>query len=191
MAVILSKGGNVSLSKEAPGLSRILVGLGWDAQASDGKDFDLDASAFLLGSGGKVRGDQDFIFYGNKAAPDGSVAHTGDNLTGQGDGDDESILVELGRLGADVDRISVCVTIHEAENRRQNFGMVRNAYIRIVDSSSDREIARFDLSEDAGTHAVIVFGEIYRHGGEWEFRAVGQGVAGGLADLARSYGVAT
>ena len=191
MAVSLAKGGNVSLSKEAPGLSRIMVGLGWDAQAADDSDFDLDAVAFLLGSGGKVRGDLDFIYYGNKVAPDGSVTHTGDNLTGAGDGDDESILIELQRLGADVDRIAVCVTIHEAENRRQNFGMVRNAFIRIVDSSNEREIARFDLSEDAGTHAAMIFGEIYRHGGEWKFRALGQSLGGGLAELARSYGVAT
>lgn len=191
MAVTLSKGGNVSLSKEAPGLTEISVGLGWDTRATDGQDFDLDASAFLLAASGKVRSDADFIFYNNKDSADGSVTHTGDNLTGDGDGDDESILVHLGKLAAEVQKLAVCVTIHDAESRRQNFGMVQNAYIRVVNASNGTEIARYDLSEDAGAETAMVFGEIYRHGAEWKFKAVGQGFKGGLGPLANSFGVGT
>lgn len=189
MPVVLSKGGNVSLSKEAPGLSQILVGLGWDTRSTDGQDFDLDASAFLLAENGKVRSDGDFIYYNNKQAADGSVVHTGDNLTGAGDGDDESILVDLGKLAPAITKLSVCVTIHEADARRQNFGMVQNAFIRIVNSANGSEIARFDLSEDAGTETAMIFGEIYRHGAEWKFKAIGQGFNGGLGPLANSFGV--
>lgn len=189
MAVNLSKGGNVSLSKEAPGLTDILVGLGWDARATDGGDFDLDASAFLLAASGKVRSDADFIFYNNKDSADGSVNHMGDNLTGDGEGDDETIHVHLAKLAADVQKIAICVTIHNAEDRRQNFGMVQNAYVRIVNSADGNEIARYDLSEDAGTETAMVFGEIYRHGAEWKFKAVGQGFKGGLGPLANSFGV--
>ncbi len=189
MSVSLAKGGNVSLSKEEPGLTHILIGLGWDTRTTDGTDFDLYASAFLLGAGDKVRGDSDFIFYNNLRSSDGSVEHTGDNRTGEGDGDDEALKVELGKVPADVQKIAVSVTIHEGEARRQSFGMVSNAFIRVVNDVTGREIARYDLSEDASTETAMIFGEVYRHNGEWKFRAVGQGFKGGLAPMARNYGV--
>jgi tellurium resistance protein TerD len=189
MAISLSKGGNVSLSKEAPGLKSILVGLGWDARATDGAAFDLDASAFLLNEAGKVRTDADFIFYNNTKSADGSIEHTGDNLTGAGEGDDESIKVNLAGVPADVQKISVAVTIHDAESRRQNFGQVSNAFIRVVNQDGGKEIARFDLSEDMSTETAMIFGEIYRSGGEWKFKAIGQGFQGGLAPLAKNFGV--
>ena len=189
MSVSLAKGGNVSLSKEEPGLTHILIGLGWDTRTTDGTDFDLDASAFLLGAGDKVRGDSDFIFYNNLRSADGSVEHTGDNRTGEGDGDDEALKVELGKVPADVQKIAVSVTIHEGEARCQSFGMVSNAFIRVVNDVTGREIARYDLSEDASTETAMIFGEVYRHNGEWKFRAVGQGFKGGLAPMARNYGV--
>lgn len=189
MSISLSKGGNVSLSKEEPGLAQILVGLGWDTRSTDGADFDLDASAFLLGPGGRVRSDGDFIFYNNLKSADGSVAHTGDNRTGEGEGDDEALKVDLGRVPADVQKIAIAVTIHEGEARRQNFGMVANAFIRVVNDATGREITRYDLSEDASVETAMIFGEVYRHNSEWKFRAVGQGYKGGLAPLARNYGV--
>ena len=189
MSVSLAKGGNVSLSKEEPGLTHILIGLGWDTRTTDGTDFDLDASAFLLGASDKVRGDADFIFYNNLRSSDGSVEHTGDNRTGEGDGDDEALKVELGKVPADIQKIAVSVTIHEGEARRQSFGMVSNAFIRVVNDVTGREIARYDLSEDASTETAMIFGEVYRHNGEWKFRAVGQGFKGGLAPMARNYGV--
>lgn len=193
MAISLQKGGNVSLTKTTPGLKAITVGLGWDARSTDGAPFDLDASLFMLADAGggqfKVRRDEDFVFYNNLKSPCGSVQHMGDNLTGQGEGDDEQIKVELEKVPPHVAKLRVCVTIHEAENRRQNFGMVSNAFMRVVNSRDDQEIARFDLTEDAGTETAMVFGEIYRNGAEWKFRAVGQGYAGGLAALARDAGV--
>ncbi len=189
MSVSISKGGNVSLSKEEPGLSRILIGLGWDTRATDGVDFDLDASVFLLNNMGKVRNDLDFIFYNNLRSADGSVEHTGDNRTGEGEGDDEAVRVNLAGVPADVDKLSVTVTIHDAQARGQNFGQVDNAFIRVVNEDNGREIVRYDLSEDASTETAMIFGEVYRHGGEWKFRAVGQGYAGGLGPLATSYGV--
>ena len=189
MAISLSKGGNVSLSKEAPGLTSVLVGLGWDARSTDGGDFDLDASAFLLKEDGKVRSDADFIFYNNLHSADGSVEHTGDNLTGEGEGDDEAIKVDLSRVPADVARIAVAVTIHDAEARKQNFGMVSNAFMRVVNQADGKEIVRYDLSEDYSVETAMIFGELYRNGAEWKFKAVGQGFAGGLAPLARGYGV--
>ncbi|MDR3154374.1 MAG: TerD family protein [Deltaproteobacteria bacterium] len=189
MAVSLSKGGNLSLSKEAPGLRAIFCGLGWDARSTDGSDFDLDASAFLLTSNGKVRGDGDFIFYNNLQSADGSVQHAGDNRTGEGEGDDEVILINLEKLPQQVEKIAVTVTIHDADVRRQNFGQVSNAFIRVVNQDGGVEIARFDLSEDMSTETAMIFGEIYRHGGEWKFKAVGQGFAGGLGPLARNFGV--
>ena len=189
MAVSLSKGGNVSLSKEAPGLTSIVVGLGWDPRATDGQAFDLDGSVFLLNAGGKVRGDSDFIFYNNKTSSDGSVEHTGDNTTGAGEGDDETVKIDLSKVPAEVDKIAVCVTIHEAETRNQNFGQVSKAYIRVLNQTGGAEIARYDLSEDASTDTAMIFGEVYRHGSDWKFKAVGQGYAGGLAPLARNYGV--
>ena len=189
MSVSLAKGGNVSLSKEEPGLTHILIGLGWDTRTTDGTDFDLDASAFLLAAGDRVRGDSDFIFYNNLKSADGSVEHTGDNRTGEGDGDDEALKVELARVPADVQKIAVTVTIHEGEARRQSFGMVSNAFIRIVNDATGREIARYDLTEDASTETAMIFGEVYRHNGDWKFRAVGQGYRGGLAPMARNFGV--
>ncbi len=189
MSVSLVKGGNVSLSKEAPGLESVTVGLGWDVRATDGAAFDLDASCFLLNAEGKVRSDADFIFYNNKASACGSVQHMGDNLTGAGDGDDEKVAVQLTAVPADVAKIAFAVTIHEAEQRKQNFGMVSNAFIRVVNAKDDKELARFDLSEDASTNTSLIFGELYRHNGEWKFRAVGQGYDGGLGALARGFGV--
>jgi tellurium resistance protein TerD len=189
MPVSLSKGGNVSLSKEAPGLKNIIIGLGWDVRATDGAAFDLDASLFMLGENGKVRSDSDFIFYNNKTSADGSVQHQGDNLTGAGDGDDEQVQVNLDGVPADVARLTLGVTIHEAETRGQNFGMVSSAFIRVVNGDGGTEIARYDLSEDASTETAMLFGEVYRHSGEWKFRALGQGFAGGLGPMAASYGV--
>ena len=189
MSVSLSKGGNVSLSKSAPGLTKLVIGLGWDTRSTDGFEFDLDGSAFLLTSNGKVRSDSDFIFYNNLVAADASVEHTGHNRTGEGDGDDESLIVHLDKLPASIDKIAVTVTIHEAESRKQSFGQVSNAFIRCVNGDNNQEIARFDLTEDASTETAMIFGEIYRHNGEWKFRAVGQGFAGGLAALARNYGI--
>lgn len=189
MSISLAKGGNVSLSKEAPGLTKILIGLGWDERSTDGTDFDLDACAFLLNESGRVRSDSDFIFYNNLRSTDGSVEHTGDNLTGGGDGDDEQVKVDLSRVPGDVSRIAVTVTIHEGESRGQNFGMVANAFIRVVDETSGREITRYDLNEDASVETAMIFGEVYRHNGDWKFRAVGQGFKGGLGPLAKNYGV--
>lgn len=189
MSISLSKGGNISLSKEEPGLSKILIGLGWDVRSTDGADFDLDATAFLLKTDGKVRSDADFIFYNQLKSTDGSVEHTGDNRTGEGEGDDESLRVELTRVPAEIDKVAVAVTIHDGESKRQNFGMVQNAFIRVVNDATGREIARYDLTEDASVETAMIFGEVYRHNGEWKFRAVGQGFAGGLGPLARNYGV--
>lgn len=189
MVVSLSKGGNVSLSKEAPGLAAVDVGLGWDARVTDGATFDLDASAFLLDDAGRVRRDADFIFYNNTESADGAVLHQGDNLTGAGDGDDEVISVSLSKVPAEVQRIAFSVTIHEAEARRQNFGQVSNAYIRVVNKANGKELTRYDLSEDYSTETAMIFGELYRHSGEWKFKAIGQGFAGGLGPLARGYGV--
>jgi tellurium resistance protein TerD len=189
MAISLQKGGNVNLSKEAPGLTRVIIGLGWDPRATDGAEFDLDGSAFLLRADGKVRGDSDFIFYNNLKSTDGSVTHTGDNRSGAGDGDDEQVVVDLSRVPAEIDRLAVSVTIHEAESRNQNFGMVSRAYIRCLNADGEREIARYDLSEDGSIETAMIFGELYRAGSEWKFRAVGQGYKGGLGPLARSYGV--
>ena len=189
MAISLSKGGNVNLSKEAPGLNKIIVGLGWDARATDGAAFDLDASAFLVKLDGKVRSDSDFCFYNNKVAGDGSVEHQGDNLTGAGEGDDEVVKVELSKIPSDLDKVVFSVTINDAEARRQSFGQVSHAYIRIVNEEGGAEIARYDLSEDASTETAMIFGEIYRVGADWKFKAVGQGFAGGLGPLATSFGV--
>ncbi|MGZ8162289.1 MAG: TerD family protein [Methylobacter sp.] len=189
MAVSLTKGSNVNLSKEAPGLTKIQVGLGWDARSTDGAAFDLDASAFLVKLDGKVRSDSDFCFYNNKTVADGAVQHTGDNLTGAGEGDDEMIKVDLAKIPADLDKVVFAVTIHEAEVRKQNFGQVNHAYIRVVNEDGGLEIARYDLSEDASIETAMIFGEIYRVGADWKFKAVGQGFAGGLGPLASSFGV--
>lgn len=189
MSISLTKGGNISLSKSEPGLTRILVGLGWDARATDGQDFDLDASAFLVADNGKVRSDADFIFYNQLKSTDGSVEHTGDNRTGAGDGDDEAISIDLAAVPTAIERIVIAVTIHDFEARRQNFGMVAGAFVRVVNALTDREITRFDLAEDYSTETAMTFGEVYRHGAEWKFRAVGQGFAGGLKPLALGFGV--
>jgi tellurium resistance protein TerD len=189
MAISLQKGGNINLSKESPGLTSVIVGLGWDPRATDGATFDLDGSAFMLRADGKVRSDDDFIFYNNLVSEDGSVEHSGDNRTGVGEGDDERLMIDLARVPREIERIAVAVTIHEAEARRQNFGMVGRAYIRCLNAEDEREIARFDLSEESSTETAMVFGELYRAGSEWKFRAVGQGYLGGLAPLARAFGV--
>lgn len=189
MAVLLTKGGNVSLSRAAPGLKRILLGLGWDARATAGADFDLDATAFMMGENGKVRIEQDFIYYRQLVSVCGSVEHTGDSRSGSGDGDDEAIKIDLEKVPSLVKRIAICVTIDDAESRRQNFGQVNNAYMRIVDMDSDAEIVRFDLTEDYSTETAMIFGEVYRHNGDWKFKAVGQGFAGGLEAMCGQFGV--
>ncbi|MBI6478136.1 TerD family protein [Proteus mirabilis] len=189
MSVSLSKGGNVSLSKAAPTMKNVLVGLGWDTRSTDGQDFDLDASAFLLAANGKVRSDADFIFYNNLRSADGSVVHTGDNRTGEGDGDDEALKIKLDTIPSDVEKIIFVVTIHEAQARRQSFGQVSGAFIRLVNDDNQIEVARYDLTEDASTETAMLFGELYRHNGEWKFRAVGQGYAGGLGSVCAQYGI--
>jgi tellurium resistance protein TerD len=189
VGVSLSKGGNVSLTKEAPNLTAVLVGLGWDARTTTGADFDLDASALLTSAEGKVISDQYFVFFNNLKSPDGSVEHTGDNLTGEGEGDDEAIKVNLAGVPPEVAKIVFPVSIYEAESRQQSFGQVRNAYIRVVNQADGRELARYDLTEDASTETAMVFGELYRNGAEWKFRAIGQGYASGLRGIAQDFGV--
>ncbi|MFR9756920.1 TerD family protein [Streptomyces sp. TR06-5] len=189
MGVTLAKGGNVSLSKAAPNLTRVRVGLGWKARSTTGAAFDLDASA-LLCAGGRVLGDEYFVFYNNLTSPDGSVEHTGDELVGgTGSDDDETVLVDLPQVPAQVDRIVFAVSIHDAESRNQAFGQVTDAYIRVVNQDDGQELARYDLTEDASTETAMIFGELYRHGGEWKFRAVGQGYASGLRGIALDFGV--
>lgn len=204
MAISLAKGGNVNLTKEVPSLTKIGMGLGWEARATSGADFDLDASAFLLSDKGRVRSDDDFIFYKQLESTCGSVKHTGDNRTGDGEGDgegdDETILVDLTRVPQNVEKIVITVTIYDHAARRQNFGMVSNAFIRLYDENQTvvdplsgqnvpKEIARFDLSEEASNVTAMIFGEVYRYNGEWKFKAVGQGFDNGLAELARNFGV--
>jgi tellurium resistance protein TerD len=189
MAISLQKGGNISLSKTTPNLKNVLIGLGWDARSTSGDDFDLDASVFMVGSSGKVRSDADFIFYNQLRSTCGSVEHTGDNRTGDGDGDDESVKVALDKVPSVIERLVVAVTIHDAQARNQNFGMVRGAYIRLVNIETNDEIVRFDLTEDASVETAMIFGEVYRHNNEWKFRAVGQGYAGGLHALAVAHGI--
>ena len=189
MAVSLVKGGNVSLTKEAPTMNVAMVGLGWDARVTDGADFDLDASVFMVGENGKVLSDANFIFFNNKVSPCGSVEHQGDNRTGEGDGDDEQVKIDLTKVPAEVKKLVFSVTIYDAETRKQNFGMVSNSFMRVYNNDTNAEIARFDLSEDASTETAMIFGELYRHGNEWKFKAVGQGFAGGLSALAAQHGV--
>lgn len=189
MSVSLTKGGNVNLSKEVPGLKKIVVGLGWSARTTAGAAFDLDANAFMVKEDGKVRSDADFIFYNQPKSACGSVESMGDNRTGDGDGDDEQVKINLELIPADVNKVICTVTIHEAPGNGQNFGMVNNAYIRIVDEVTGNEIARYDLSEDASVETAMVFGEVYRNNGEWKFKAVGQGYQGGIKVLAESFGV--
>ena len=189
MAISLTKGGNVNLSKEAPGIAKTTIGLGWNPRVTDGQAFDLDAIAFLVGENGKVRMETDFIFFNNLKSADGSVVHNGDNRTGEGDGDDETLSIDLSKVPADVAKVIFAVTIYEGATRNQNFGQVSDAYIRVVNDAGGSEIARFDLSEDGSTETAMVFGELYKNAGEWKFRAIGQGFAGGLGPLAASYGV--
>lgn len=189
MSVSLTKGGNVSLSKQAPGLTAVIVGLGWDPRTTTGAEFDLDASAIMLDTSGRVLSDSHFVFFNNLTSPDGSVEHMGDNLTGAGEGDDEQIKVSLTSVPAEVGKIVFPVSIYEADQRQLNFGQVRNAFIRIVNQADNTEIARYDLTEDASTETAMVFGEIYRNVGEWKFRAVGQGYASGLKGIAQDFGV--
>ncbi|WP_198079002.1 TerD family protein [Acinetobacter calcoaceticus] len=191
MAISLNKGGNLSLSKTDPNLVRILIGLGWDERVTDGAAFDLDASAFLLTATGKVRGDHDFIFYNQLKSQDNSVEHTGDNRSGQGNGDDETLLVNLSKVAPEVEKIAITVTIHDAQARSQNFGQIANAFIRIVNQDTQVEVVRFDLAEDYSSETAMVFGEVYRHNGEWKFKAVGQGYSGGLAAMCQQYGIQT
>ena len=191
MGVSLSKGGNVSLTKEAgaAGLSAVTVGLGWDVRSTTGTDFDLDASAIGCGTNGKAVSDQHFVFFNNLKTPDGGIEHTGDNLTGEGEGDDEQIKVNVGAIGQEVDKVVFPVSIYEAGSRQQNFGQVRNAFIRVVNQADQSELARYDLTEDASTETAMVFGELYRAGAEWKFRAVGQGYSTGLSGIAKDFGV--
>jgi len=189
MGVSLSKGGNVSLTKEAPGLTAVTVGLGWDVRTTTGTDFDLDASAILVSSSGKVVNDGGFVFFNNLKSSDGSVEHLGDNLTGEGEGDDEQVNVNLAAVPAEVDKVVFPVSIYEGDSRSQSFGQVRNAFIRVVNQSGGAELARYDLTEDASTETAMVFGELYRNGSDWKFRAVGQGYASGLKGIAQDFGV--
>lgn len=189
MALSLSKGGNISLTKIEPQLNDVTVGLGWDARTTDGSPFDLDASVMVCGADGKVLSGAHFIFYNQLATPDGTVRHSGDVRAGELTGDDETVQVELGRLEASVDKLVFVATIHEADARGQSFGQVRNAYIRVVDAAGGTELARYDLSEDASMETAMVFGELYRNGADWKFRAVGQGYASGLEGIARDFGV--
>jgi tellurium resistance protein TerD len=189
MPVSLTKGGNVSLTKEAPGLSAITVGLGWDVRTTTGADFDLDACAIVLDATGKVLSDKHFVFFNNTSTPDGTVVHTGDNLTGEVHVDLLVVPLALAGLPAEVDKVVFPVSVYDADNRRQSFGQVRNAFIRVVNRTGGAEIARYDLSEDAATETAMVFGELYRNGAEWKFRAIGQGYASGLVGIAQDFGV--
>ena len=190
MPINLSKGQKVDLTKGNPGLKKIMVGLGWDVNAFDsGADFDLDASAFLLGENGKCPTEKEFIFYGNLVHDSESVQHMGDNLTGEGDGDDEQIEVNLEVIPANISKVAFTVTIYDSDVRRQNFGQVSNAYIRIVDESNGQELIRYDLGEDFSIETAVVVGELYRHNGEWKFNAIGSGFQGGLAALCGHYGI--
>ena len=189
MGVSLSKGGNVSLTKAAPNLTAVTVGLGWDVRTTTGADFDLDASAIICNASGNVISDQHFVFFNNLRSPDGAVEHQGDNLTGSGEGDDEQVKVSLAGLPAEADKVVFTVSIYDAETRNQSFGQVQNAFIRVVNSADNNELARFDLTEDASTETAMVFGELYRNQAEWKFRAIGQGYASGLRGIALDYGV--
>ncbi len=190
MPINLTKGQKVDLTKGKPSLKKLMVGLGWDVNRYDGgADFDLDAAAFLLGADGKVLTDAEFVFYGNLKHASGAVEHMGDNLTGEGDGDDEQIMVDLSKVPANVEKIAFTVTIYEAEQRRQNFGQVSNSFIRIVDETTNEELIHYDLGEDFSIETAVVVGELYRHNGEWKFNAIGSGFQGGLVALCRNYGV--
>jgi tellurium resistance protein TerD len=190
MTISLSKGQRIDLTKTNPGLTRVVVGLGWDTNKySGGADFDLDASAFLLYEDGKAKAADDFVFYNNPTGGAGSVTHTGDNRTGEGDGDDEQIIVDFSKIPANIHRIGITVTIYDYETRAQNFGQVSNAFVRVVDAATDREVLRYDLGEDFSTETAVVFCEFYRQNADWKFQAIGSGFAGGLGALAKNYGL--
>ncbi|CAN2253663.1 TerD family protein [Bacillus vallismortis] len=190
MAIQLSKGQRIDLTKTNPGLAKAVIGLGWDTNKySGGHDFDLDASAFLVDAHDNCVNDLDFVFYNNLEHPSGGVIHTGDNRTGEGDGDDEQIIVDFSKIPAHIEKIGITVTIHDAEARSQNFGQVSNAFVRIVDEETQNELLRFDLGEDFSIETAVVVCELYRHGGEWKFNAIGSGFSGGLAALCRNYGL--
>jgi tellurium resistance protein TerD len=190
MSISLSKGQKIDLTKGNPGLTKIVVGLGWDTNKYDGSaDFDLDASAFLLGENGKAQSEKDFVFYNNQNHPSGSVFSTGDNRTGEGEGDDEQIKVDLGKIPANIAKIAFTVTIHDADARKQNFGQVSNAYIRVVDEKNNAELLRYDLGEDYSVETAVIVAELYRNGAEWKFNAIGSGFKGGLAALIANFGL--
>ncbi|MFJ5965744.1 TerD family protein [Bacillus sp. NPDC093026] len=190
MAIQLSKGQRVDLTKTNPGLTKVMIGLGWDTnQYSGGSEFDLDASAFLVDANNRCQQETDFVFYNNLQHPSGGVTHTGDNRTGEGDGDDEQILVDFSKIPANIDRIGITVTIHDAEARSQNFGQVSNAFVRVVNEESGEELIRFDLGEDFSIETAVVVCELYRHGSDWKFNAIGSGFSGGLAALCQNYGL--
>ncbi|MBS4172655.1 TerD family protein [Bacillus sp. FJAT-49736] len=190
MGIVLSKGQRIDLTKTNPGLTKAIIGLGWDTNKyTGGHDFDLDASAFLADANGKVINDLDFVFYNNLMSPDGAVEHTGDNRTGEGDGDDEQIIIHFSKLSPHVEKIGITVTIHDAEARNQNFGQVSNAFVRVVNPEDNQEILRFDLGEDFSVETAVVVCELYKHQGEWKFNAIGSGFSGGLAALCRNYGL--
>ncbi|CAM4503274.1 hypothetical protein HMSSN036_27860 [Paenibacillus macerans] len=190
MTISLSKGQRIDLTKTNPGLKKALIGLGWDINKySSGQDYDLDASAFLLHADGKAKGIEDFVFYNNPKTPNGSVIHTGDNRTGEGEGDDEQIIIDFSLIPPHIHRVGISVTIHDAVARNQNFGHISNAFVRVVDAETDREIARYDLGEDFSLETAVVVCELYRHGEEWKFQAIGSGFNGGLAALCRNYGL--
>jgi tellurium resistance protein TerD len=188
-SLTLTKGSNLSLSKADPQLRRAMIGLGWDPRTTAGEQFDLDASALLLSATGKVRSNDDFIFYNQLQSADGSVVHQGDNRTGEGEGDDEQILIDLAAVSPDIEKIVIVVSIDQAEARRQNFGQVRDAFCRVVNEDTENEIVRYDLTEDAAAETCMIFSEIYRHNGDWKFRAVGQGYATGLRGIASDFGI--
>ncbi|AAU21960.1 TerD family protein [Bacillus licheniformis] len=190
MAISLAKGQKIDLTKTNPGLSKVVVGLGWDVNQYDGgADFDLDASVFLLNAEGKCSSEKDFIFYNQTEGAGGAVIHTGDNRTGEGEGDDEQVKINLNAVPADIQKISFVITIHEAEARRQNFGQVSNAYVRVINEDSNEELIRYDLGEDFSIETALITGELYRHGGEWKFSAIGSGYQGGLARIATDFGL--
>ena len=190
MAISLAKGQKIDLTKTNPGLSKVVVGLGWDVNQYDGgADFDLDASVFLLNAEGKCSSEKDFIFYNQTEGAGGAVIHTGDNRTGEGEGDDEQVKINLNAVPADIQKISFVITIHEAEARRQNFRQVSNAYVRVINEDSNEELIRYDLGEDFSIETALITGELYRHGGEWKFSAIGSGYQGGLARIATDFGL--
>ncbi len=189
MSVSLQKGGNISLTKSEPGLEKIIVGLGWDVRKTSGTDFDLDCSIFLVTAEGKVRSEDDFVFFNHLKTSDGSVEHLGDNRTGAGEGDDEVIRVDLTKVSPDIQKIVFAVSIYDGEARRQNFGMVSSAFIRVLNNATRKEITRYDLSEEASTETTLMFGEVYRYGNEWKFKAVGQGFVEGFTALVRYFGL--